>query len=53
MTMYDNQDDHDDCQTVQMKPMIKVILTDRNKKKLKTIRETNTGDLAAFASQIS
>ena len=33
MTMYDSQDDHDDCQTVQILPMIKIILTDRKKTK--------------------
>ena len=53
MTLYDSQDDHDACQTVQILPMIEIILTDREKIK-KTIRETNTGDFAAaFASQIS
>ena len=52
MTMYDSQDDHDACQTVQILPMIKIILTDGKKNKKNC--ETNTGDLAAaFASQIS
>ena len=44
MTMYDSQDDHDDCKTIQILTMIKIILI--NREKTKKYRETKTGDLA-------